>query len=234
MNKFCILSIILGIILFFILYFIILAEFDIEYKYIYKYITYNNLKSTIKSGDLLLFSYLQYQYITRSVGHPAFSHMAIVIKYNDQLYSLELVGGEILYPYTIPKIGLIFHPLEDRIKYYNGYVYHASLLNPLSLEKEKELYKYINKPYKIASNPVTFLFSLFTNPKSYNKVCSQFILHILENLNIINKINPYKFWNYNRKLVKLCNDKIYSQPIQIISDDLLINNVEYRTPISMN
>lgn len=148
-------SIILNIIFLLIIFFNNLSKNDCRKRYAYKYIVYNNLKSYIKSGDLLLFSAFEFDPITRIFGHRGFSHVGLIIKYQDILYSLEMIGSEILYPFTPKKIGLIMHPLEDRIKHYQGYIFHASLLQPLNNDQEYQLFNYSKKPYKMPT--LTFL-----------------------------------------------------------------------------
>lgn len=236
MNLFIILSVLINIIFLIILYFIEIQKHDCIKKTAYKYITYNNIKSHIKSGDLILFSAFEYSPVTRIFGHAGFSHMGLVVKQNNKLYSLEMIRNDILYPNNSLTTGLILHPLEDRIKYYQGYVYHASLLNPLTNLEENKLFNYSKKQFFMPSNYLIFLLNFKQNfaINSTRKFCSQFVVNILEDLNIIERKDPYKFWNYNRKLVNLCNNTIYSNPIQIISNDLIITNIDDREPIYFN
>lgn len=55
--------------------------------------------------------------------------------------------------------------------------------------------------------------------------CSYFIGKLLEDLNIANNITSWKFWTIHNHIINLCNNTIYNYPIQLISDDLLINNI---------
>lgn len=65
-------------------------------------------------------------------------------------------------------------------------------------------------------------------------MCSQFIVNILEELQIISNNNPYYFWRYHQKLVDLCNDKIYTHPLLILSDNLLIKKLSDNKKLSIN
>ena len=194
-------------------------------KHIYQYITYDNIESNIKSGDLLLFSNLNFNFIPRVFGHPSFSHTGLVVKKNNQLYSLEMVKQDWVYPKQTYMKNIIMIPLKDRIKNYSGYVYHTSLLKPLTIQQENELYNYSQKNYKfIQLKDFYQIFRIF-NRNSNIKMCSQFTANILEDFNILPKTNPYIFWNYHKKIIDLCDGKTYSQPIQIIPNELLINNI---------
>ena len=201
-------------------------------KFIYQQILYDNLKSDIKSGDLLLFSNLNYSFLTRTFGHFAFSHIGIVVKYNNILYSLEMVYNDDIFPGDAKITGIIFIPLKERVLNYSGYVYISSLLKPLDQQQETKLYNFSKKNYKFLN--IKDLYRGLSNFKqdSNTKICSQFIVNILEELNILEKKNMYKFWNYHKQIIDLCNDITYSHPVQIISNELLINNISDRKLIN--
>ena len=61
-------------------------------------------------------------------------------------------------------------------------------------------------------------FSLLNN-------CGYFIGKLLEDLNIANNITSWKFWTIHNNIINLCNNTIYNNPLQLISDELLIDNV---------
>jgi hypothetical protein len=195
-------------------------------KFIYQYILYNKIKNDLKSGDLILFSNLNYSIIPRTIGHPTFSHIGIVVKYNNELYSLEMVNNDYIYPGKLPLKNNILIPLYDRIKYYSGSIYISKLLIPLSKDKEYILQSYYNHNiHFLTATDIIFKFLFVFKPKSNKQMCSQYIANILEELDILQDINHYKFWNYHKKIINLCNNTIYNHPIQIIPNDLLIDNI---------
>lgn len=195
-------------------------------KYIYQYILYENIKNDLKSGDLVLFSNLNYSIISRTIGHPTFSHIGIIVKYKDNLYSLEMVNNDLVYPSESPFKNVILIPLYDRIKFYSGYCYIASLSKPLSKNKENKLHNYYKKNIRFL-NTYDILFKYFSVFKrnSNKQMCSQYIANILEELGLLDNINHLKFWNYHKKIIKICNNTIYNHPVQIIPNDLLLNNI---------
>lgn len=176
---------------------------------IYNKILVSNILNECKSGDLLLFSNARYNVATRTLGNPYFSHIGIIIKKENKLYVLELVYYDYVYPKHSRKTNIIVTPLIDRIKNYSGYVFYCKLLNNLSLDKENYLINISNEDIK---------FSLLNN-------CSYFIGKLLEDLNIANNIISWKFWTIHNNIINLCNNTIYNNPLQLISDELLIDNV---------
>lgn len=212
MNKIiCYISIsinILLILLFYIINYNGIGQSCKDYP-IYNKILVSNIVNECKSGDLLLFSHSRYNVITRTLGNPYFSHIGIIVKKLDELYVLELVFYDYVYPKQSRKSNLIFTPLIDRIKNYSGYVFYCKLLNNLSLENENKLLDISNKNAK---------FTILNN-------CGYFIGNILEDLNIAKNITSWKFWTIHNNMINLCNNIIYSSPIQLISDELLLNNI---------
>lgn len=195
-------------------------------KFIYQYILYNKIKNDLKSGDLLLFSNLNYSIIPRTIGHPTFSHIGIVVKYNNELYSLEMINNDFIYPGESPLQNIILIPLYDRIRFYSGYVYISSLLTPLSKDKENILYSYYNRNIQfLTKTDILFKFLYIFKKNSNKQMCSQYIANILEDLDILQNIKHYEFWNYHKKIINLCNNTIYRHPIQIIPNNLLVNNI---------
>ena len=45
-------------------------------------------------------------------------------------------------------------------------------------------------------------------------------------------MSPFKFWNNHQKIINLCDNKTYSQPIQIVPNELLIKNISERKVIN--
>ena len=136
-----------------------------------------------------------------------------------------MVNNDWVYPQKPKLKNIILIPLKDRIKYYRGYVYYASLLQPLSLEQENIILKHYNTKYEFIN--IKNFYKLFYK-NSHIKMCSQFIANILEELNLCSKTQSYKFWSYHKKIINLCNNIIYSNPVQIIPNDLILSNIENR------
>ena len=199
---------ILLIFLFSIIFYYGIGQSCKEYP-IYNKILVSNIINECKSGDLLLFSHARYNVVTRTLGNPYFSHIGIIIKKENKLYVLELVYYDYVYPKHSRKTNIIVTPLIDRIKNYSGYVFYCKLINNLSFDKENYLINISNEDIK---------FSLLNN-------CNYFIGKLLEDLNIANNIISWKFWTIHNNIINLCNNTIYNNPIQVISDDLLIDNI---------
>lgn len=176
---------------------------------IYNKILVSNIINECKSGDILLFSNLRCNVVTRTLGNPYFSHIGIIVKKLDKLYVLELVYYDYVYPKQSRKTNIIVTPLIDRIKNYSGYVFYCKLINNLSLDKENYLINISNEDIK---------FSLLNN-------CGYFIGKLLEDLNISTNITSWKFWTIHNNIINLCNNIIYTSPIQLISDELLLNTI---------
>lgn len=93
---------------------------------------FENVKSDIKPGDLLLFSNYRYNFVTRTFGSPMFAHTGIVIERGGQLCSYEMVENDYTLLGRDPTKNILITPLEDRIINYPGNVFIASLKTPLS------------------------------------------------------------------------------------------------------
>lgn len=208
--KILIVSILINLIFIILFYIIYKNGFSKKCKDypIYKKILFSDLIKNAKSGDLLLFSNSRCNVITRTFGNPYYSHIGIIVKKNNKLFSLELVKDDNVYPKKNRYKGLICIPLDDRILYYSGYVYHCKLNKKLDNIQENKLIEYTNKKIKY----------------SYTQVCSFWLANVLEDLNIRKNLNSWKFWNIHNNIIKMCNNTIYSNPILIVHDKLLIKN----------
>lgn len=177
---------------------------------IYNKILFSDLIKNAKSGDLLLFSNSRCNVVTRTFGNPYYSHIGIIVKKNNKLFSLELVKNDNIYPKKNRYKGLICIPLDDRILYYSGYIYYCKLNKELDNNQENKLIEYSNKKIKY----------------SYTQVCSSWIAKILEDLNIEKNLNTWKFWKIHNNIINICNNIIYTYPILIVHNKLLINNID--------
>lgn len=232
MKSILICSLIFNIIYLFILCYIVSLENN--NRYIYKYITYNDIKSDLKSGDLLLFSNQQFTLVPRILGDLTFSHVALIVKKDYELYSLEIVDNDIIYRNKNKMDGVIIVPLKDRLLNYSGYIYVASLVKPLTLLQQEKLYKFNISNCRFLKWTDLYNFFYIFSKESNIKMCSQFIVNILEELEIITNNNPYYFWKYYQILINLCNDNIYKHPVFIIPNDLIIKKLSYNKKICIN
>lgn len=176
---------------------------------IHKKILFSNLLKNVKTGDLLLFSNGRCNVITRTFGNPYYSHIGIIVNKNNKFYSLELVKNDMVYPKQDKYKNMILIPLEDRITNYSGQVFHCSLINKLSNENETKLNNYHLKNIKY----------------SLNYSCGSFIAKLLENIQIANNLDSPYIWDIHNNIINLCNNTIYTNPINIIADKLVINNI---------
>lgn len=233
--KYIILSILLLIILLISYLIIIFNLYKTDYNdnnnyRVYKKILYSNLKPYLKSGDLLFFSSTNASIKTRSWINSRFAHVGMIIKINNKLYVIELVGNDEIRPLQpSPISGIIVNPLFTRIVNYSGSVYYSSLNLNLSKEKEQQLKEYIKYSDKYKYNETKkILYSLLTHSKkldTYNRFCTEFIAEILDNLDISSKpLNSSKL-NLPNEIFKLTDGKIYTNPIHILCDGLMVNKV---------
>jgi len=212
MYKFLYISLVINIILLIMFYLIYKYGYSIKCQDypIYNKILLSNILNEATNGDLLLFSNSRYNVITRTFGNPYYSHIGIIVNKNNKLYSLELVKDDNVYPKKERYKGLICIPLEDRILYYSGQVFYCKLNKQLNNNQINKLIKYSNSTLK---------YNIF-------QVCSSYIAHIIEDLEIAKNIVTWKLWNIHNNIINLCNNTIYKNPILIIPDKLLINNIQ--------
>lgn len=227
MNKLNIILSIIIIILIYIIYLFIPNNNKHCTNYsLYKKILLNNVIKDIKPGDLLLFSSNKYNIITRTFGNSTFSHIAIVIQINNKLYTLEMVEDDYIYPGNIQYTGIVTVPLEDRIQYYNGNIYLASLINPLNKEQINKLNSYKDKKYKfLTKKNVIFLFNAKNKLLGNERFCSEFISEILHNINISSIPYQSDKMKLQTEIINLTNNIIYKRPVQLIHEKLLITNI---------
>ena len=197
---------------------------------IYKKILYSDVYKYFKTGDLLFFSFNDVDIKIRTFIHNRFSHVGMIYKENDDLYIIELSDGDLIKPYdtnTINNVQLV--PLEDKIKFYSGNVYYSELLKPLSNTQIHTLNKFLNKSSKYKYTSFLFMlyqFLLVSNTiYGHNRFCTEYIAEILYKLNISYK--PYRAnkFNINNAIYDLANNDIYTNPIHIIVNDLLIKSI---------
>ena len=190
----------------------------------------NDCIDKVKTGDLVLFSDNIKVPIVIMIGDRTFSHTGIVIVIDNIPYIYEIVdtinGYKSHKNLGKFKSAIQLTPLSDRIKYYAGNCYIASINNKLS-PRQIELFKYIVKNGFDCQfvNYIKWWPFLFSN-KLLNKkrFCHEFVAEILHKLNITSIPIKQSKIVLSKKLVSICNGDIYSLPIQIIPDDLLITD----------
>lgn len=227
MNKTNTILIFIIILLIYIMYLFIGDNHDqsCEKLIIYKKILLSKVLDKVKPGDLLLLSSNRYNIVTRTFGNDTFSHIAMIIEKNNKLYIYELVTNYVWHPGQPYYTGILITPIEERITYYNGTVYLASLINPLTNNQLLDLQNLIQNEYKFLPY-WKFPFLLNTNILLGNeRYCSELIAEFLDKLNISSiPVNQNKK-KLQTAIVNLCDNVIYNDPIQIIPDKLLIDDI---------
>lgn len=208
--NYLVFSIILNIILLLIFYYLYkksVSNSTCDNYPIFSKIMLSNINPI--SGDLLLFNNSNYNIITRTIGNPIFSHIGIIVNKNNKIYSLEMVKKDNIYPKQPRMSNVILIPLEDRLNYYSGNIFYCKLNKELNISQENKLIELSNKQIKY----------------SYKDNCGKFIANILEELKIGNNLIPFLFWKAHNNVIKLCNGDIYGYPVELISNDRIINNI---------
>ena len=210
-NVVLILSIILNILLIVFLYFAFVQGISSSCKDypIYNRILSSKMISGAKSGDLLLFSNSRCSVITRTFGNPYYSHIGIVIEKEGKLYSLELVREDNVYKGKPKMQNVIMIPLDDRVRDYSGQVFHCRLMNALSEENKAKL---ISISQKSAEYKIT-------------RACGAYIADILDELKLFKKVSSWRIWAIHDSIIGLCNNTVYSNPVLVIHDELMINDL---------
>jgi len=199
-----------------------------ENKLFYK-ILLNDCLTTVKSGDLILFSDHIKVPINIIIGNNKFSHTGIVIVLNNKPYIYEIVDTTFGYNthMDMKKFNKYIQltPLYERVKYYAGNCYLTSLNKLLSNRQLNLLTNFINtsKDYKFINFKKWFPFMLTSMIIPKQRFCHEFIADILDKIEISSEpIKQSKVFITN-KLIELCDGNIYSNPVHIIPNDLIIN-----------
>ena len=203
---------------------------DYKNHRIYKKILFSNLKPYVKSGDLLFFSYINSDVRTRSWINNRFPHVGMIIVVNGEPFIIEIIDKYVMKPKQSEYVsGLILTPIFDRIVNYSGSVYYSSLKTPLSKEQNNILKDYIKNIDIYKYNKISsIVYSLLTHSKkldNYNRFCTEFIAEVLDKLDISSKpVNSSKL-NLPNELFKLTDGIIYTNPIHILCDGLIVNKI---------
>lgn len=206
-------------------------HYNCKYNKIYKKILLSDLYPYFKTGDLLFFSFNDVDIKSRGFFNNRFSHMAMIYENNGNLYTLEMNYIDLISSYN-NKIYKNFNimPLDERIQNYSGTVYYSSLLKELTLDQKNKLDYIINNAqnYKYSSASNLLLKFLLCSNKVDNKeiFCSEFIAELLHELDISS--SPYKSIKFrlSDNIVNLTNNIIYTNPILILVDKLMIKDLK--------
>lgn len=184
----------------------------------YLCVYYNNSNSidisklnNIKSGDIILFSYLPKNNLLKKLGilfgqtiiGTGWTHVGIVHKKNNELFICDVTIKN-----KNKKMGTGFttcNDLIDRIKKYDGHVSIKFLNKRLNVEQEQQLTKIVSETNINFVNNLEkhVLFNclalpLHRNINFYNRTgifCSEYVAIILKKLGIIkDKINTFCFY----------------------------------------
>jgi len=194
----------------------------------------------LDSCDLVLFSAYDFSK-NRIFSNLEYSHIGMILK-TDKLYSIEMIQDDYIFPgyktyKNINKFDLVY-----RILHYPGFVYIASYNNTLTNIQYNKFNKICNLPFTYSST-----FQIFNTIIKQNNIlcdaldqrcinkhqsiyCSNLIALILYNLNIY-KFKNIKPINYHNTIINLCDGKLFTEPIRIISKKNIINNI-YNTKIN--
>lgn len=206
-------------------------HYDCKFHKIYKKILLSDAYPYFKTGDLLFFSFNDVDLKSRSFINSRFSHMAMIYENNTNLYTIEINFKDTIKPKdnkTYSHMNIL--PLYDRIKYYSGSIYYSSLINELSLDKKNKLENCLNNKHKYKYSNMSLLlyqFLLHSNKfYKHNRFCSELIAELLHTLDISS--TPFKSTKFNlsNNIINLTNNTIYTNPINILVDNLMITNMK--------
>ena len=195
---------------------------------IYYKILLDDIINNVKTGDLILFSDNVKVPINVIVGNNKFSHSGIIVVINNIPHVYEIIDSR--HGYTTHKKLKPFikpvqlTPLHTRIKYFSGNCFISSLNQELSQNQINKLTNFINNNHYYTfinyNKWFPFIFSSFITPES--RFCHEFIADILDKLQITSNLMSNSKINLSTELINICNGNIYSNPIHIIPNDLLI------------
>lgn len=187
---------------------------------------YENVEKELKTGDIIVFRYNLVDCGFRMFSK--FSHVSMVIRKGNDLFSFEIHPEEFEYNSTkvLRKEGVELYPLLKRLKEYNGEVYLLKLKNEhYNEEISKKIIQKIDE-YKKIQFDNNFKNYFVLNMLLYNlnlpvikkdtMFCSEFIGHILNDINLYKIkqdklciLSPCSFVSlpiYNKKITKLIVD----------------------------
>ncbi len=195
-----------------IIYIILLLTIIIylRYRIVYepsKYkISFDELKSKAKSGDLILFSHYPKKFLKRmriyanqTIIGSKYTHIGIIHKKNGELYVCEITAknkeDEQKYGNVTGKCAC--YPIENRIKKYEGSVTVRFLNKPLTDNQEKILDVEISNlkddfvksidDHMLNHCMVKKLCPICTPKKKKGMFCSEYVATLLKKIGVLNK-----------------------------------------------
>ena len=193
----------------------------------------SNIIPLLKTGDLIFFSDNIKIPINIIAGNNYFSHSGIIVIIDNIPYVYEIVDVNIGYAthqdFKPFKKAIQLTPFVDRVKYFSGHCYIASLIKPLKQEQIDKLNKFIENDYhyKFVDFNKWAPFIVTRMKLKSERFCHEFTADILDQIDISSEPIKQKKYNITDSVVNLCDGSIYSQPIQIIPDELLLKNNIY-------
>lgn len=222
--KFIYLLLIILIVLIIIKIYKLFYEINCKSYIIHKKTLYSKIEPILKTGDLLLFNSYIHNPINRLFNNHIYSHIALIVKKNNILYSYEMLRGEYINKDKSEK-NIVLLPLKERIKDYSGICYISRLKKPLTNEQINIINDYVEKiNYKYMSIFEIIVGNIFNYNLTKNKVCSGIIFDILKKIKLIDNTKYIISCKEFIEILKLIKKKIYNDPIQIIHDDAFITD----------
>lgn len=208
-----------------------------DYK-ILKWCYLEDIYNQIHTGDLLLFSAYEFSKYTRIFGHLDFSHIGIVFQKenSNKLYSIEMIEDDYVYPGHNRYKNINHFDLIKRIINYPGYVYIAKFSSKITNVQYNKLKEIINIDFmypsllensKLLLEKENILCDIENKAckKKFEKIhCSNLIAMILFNLNIY-KFDNIKPINYHAQIIELCDGILFYEPVRIISEKNITDNI---------
>jgi hypothetical protein len=194
----------------------------------YKTILLDGNLDKLNTGDIILFSSYAYDPIFRIFGDYTFSHVGMVVKIDNQLFSLEMTDSYKLNNKIYTNKCLF--PLYEKVDKYTGNVFICKLKEELNQNQLNILYDLIKQDFKFYS-PIEIYLAMSHNMKFHNKFCGgSLIFYLLQQINIIDKNIKIDNIDINSYLVNLCHQNtIYNYPIEFLCNNSNIKKIYKKT-----
>lgn len=189
----------------------------------YKTVIFDDILDNVETGDIILFSSYSYIPIFRIFGHNTFSHIGMIIKLNNQIFSLEMTDYYRLN--NIDYYNKCLFPLYDRINTYTGNVFICKLKNKLNTYQIDKLNELVKNDSKFLS-PIELFLYMSHNINYKNKyTCGSYIYFILQELNVISNLKINNI-DINPFLINMCHQNIiYNYPVELLCNSSKIKKL---------
>jgi hypothetical protein len=179
-----------------VIIFLIFEYFSLQKLNNFNSLSIQELYDNCKTGDLLYFRWKHISLLY--TPFTLFTHIGIIVEINNEKFVLEIHEKGDAIKLGVLTGGVHLHKLVDRIKYYNGSIYHSSLKKNIDKEKLDLFIKNIDnyKNINFNSNYIFFIVKNCFLQKFFNQCvihnnqkmfCSEFILFCLYELALIDK-----------------------------------------------